>query len=160
VIREKVNIGDASGHSFSSSLSVPPIFTSSYASALTANHSIYRRYNRTSFRYYYEAILISSAVSQNVTIIGTSSMDTFGCIYDTTFEPWNASAHLVAFDDTWTGSGQFRLEDFLDSWSTHILVVSSYSPWDNGSFSVMATSPSSPIVFTLLNIVPSTTTGE
>jgi hypothetical protein len=143
-----------------SSLLAVPMFTSSYASALTVNHSVYCRYNGTTANYYYEAILISSAVSQNVTIIGTSSMDTFGCIYDTAFDPWNASAHLITCGDTWTGSGEYGFVGSLDPWDTCILVVSSFSAWEKGSFAVMARSTSSPVVFTLLNIVPSTTTGE
>jgi hypothetical protein len=132
---------------------------SSYTSALTTNHSQYKRYNGTS-TYFYEAIQMTVSVSQNVTIISDSSLDTFGSVYDTSFEPWNASANLLAFDDQSAGNDQFELHQLLNPGNTYILVVSTYWSWDTGSFSITATSPSSPVVFTLLNIVPSTTTGE
>jgi hypothetical protein len=143
-----------------SSLLAVPMFTSSYASALTVNHSVYCRYNGTNVRYYYEAIQMTVSVSQNVTIISNSSLDTFGSVYDTNFEPWNASAYLLQYDDDSGGIRQFQLQLPLISGKSYILVVTTFNTTMTGSFSVTATSPSSPVVFTLLNIVPSTTTGE
>ena len=63
-------------------------------------------------------------------------MDTFGYIYQNTFDPFDLASDLIASDNDGCGDQQFRLCLFLQANTTYILVVTTNARRMTGAFSI------------------------
>lgn len=65
-------------------------------------------------------------------------MYTYGYLYANKFNPLNPSANLINEDHDHGCNGQFKLIHYLQKEITYILVVTTFSPNETGSFSVIS----------------------
>ncbi len=85
----------------------------------------------------------------------SSSIDTYGYLYNIPFNPSYPSQSLITSDDdSGSGNGQFKIRSSLQSGRTYVLVVTTYKNVDRGSFSIRAAGPAS---VGMTSITPSTT---
>jgi hypothetical protein len=92
--------------------------------------------------YYYQTILINVTKVANVTIISQSSINTYGYLYEKSFDPFNTSVNLLMEDDDNAENEQFKLTALLRPSTIYLLVVTSFSPSVIGRFSIIASSTS------------------
>jgi len=83
--------------------------------------------------------------------------DTYGYLYQGNFYPSYPSYNIVTQNDDGAGSGQFQLTATLRSDITYILVFTTYTQQQTGSFSITASGPD--YVFFSTQIIQ-TTTGK
>ncbi len=79
-------------------------------------------------------------------------MDTYGYLYESSFDPSYPSRNLIASDDDGAGDRQFQIRGYMQSGRKYILVVTTYSSSTAGSFTVEVIGPA-PVKF--LRITPS-----
>ncbi len=72
-----------------------------------------------------------------------SSMDTYGYLYNNSFDPFYPSRNLIVYDDDSNGNQQFRINVTLKSWSKYILIVTTHETQVIDSFIVKAVGPAS-----------------
>ncbi|CAF1166844.1 unnamed protein product [Rotaria sordida] len=132
-----------------------PSHLSSYSSELTSNSAIFYRVDGDSeSTYHYQAIQVTVSISGTYTFASDSDLDTVGYFYDTSFDPSVPTENLVTDnDDGGDMRYQFRIEAFLEAGHTYILVVTTHTGSETGSFSVEANGPDS---VNLVSITPST----
>lgn len=118
------------------------LVTSTYADALTVNSTTFARTNSVS-NFYYQTISIRVYFTGNYSIMSISSMDTYGYLYSSSFNPSNLNLNLVAQDDDSGGAVQFKLTVFLQTNINYVLVATTYSASVTGSFSIAVSGPSS-----------------
>jgi hypothetical protein len=90
---------------------------------------------------YYQALQINVSMSGNYTIVSNSSMDTYGYLYNDSFNPLFPPENLLLQDDDDGGNRQFKLVSFFRSLATYIIVVTTYDGGITGGFSIIATGP-------------------
>jgi len=119
-----------------------------YSSELTMQSKVYCR-DRCSTAdydydfdddYYFETILIRVSEIADVTIISQSSINTYGYLYEKSFDPFNTSVNLLMEDDDNANNEQFKLTALLRPSTIYVLVVTSFSPSVMGRFSIIASS--------------------
>ncbi|CAF1552686.1 unnamed protein product, partial [Adineta ricciae] len=127
-------------------LTGPSKIRSSYSSALTYFSSTYcHRGVCLGSLYYYQAVKINISISGYHTIVSNSSMDTYGYLYNSTFDPLIPSQNLIVQNDDDAGNHQFKLRYLFQSAETYILVVTTYYINTTGSFTLTATGEGSVI---------------
>jgi len=115
--------------------------TSNYAGALNMNSQTYTRYG-SSGSFYYQAIEVRVPTTETYTFRSSSTIaDTIGYIYQGNFYPSYPQYNIVAQDDDTAGGGQFLITATLRSDMTYILVFTSFSPVNTGTFDVTASGP-------------------
>ena len=87
------------------------------------------------------------------TFKSSSSIDTYGCFYQGSFDPSRPSQNLVTCDDDSGGGTQFLFNATLYYGQTYILVVTTFNPRVIGAYSVIAMGPGT--VY-MTSITPST----
>jgi hypothetical protein len=113
---------------------------SMYSSMLTANTQTYSRVcGRTN--YYYETIQVNVQETGNYSFGSISSIETYGYIYNNSFDPFNPTKNLVLQDGYGCGIYQFQLTARLQLNTTYVLVVTTFFPNVQGNFSVHVTGP-------------------
>ena len=75
-------------------------------------------------------------------------MDTYGYLYESSFDPSQPLRNLIAFDADSAGDRQFRIDHYLGSERKYILVVTTRDPGVTGRFSINVVGPA------LINLVP------
>ncbi len=75
------------------------------------------------------------------TFTSSSTLDTYGYIYDTYFYSFDPSTNLMNQDDDTGGSGQFKFSVFLDAGFPYTLVFTTFRADETGSFSILASGP-------------------
>ncbi|CAF1210287.1 unnamed protein product [Adineta ricciae] len=116
----------------------PSIIQSIYPSALTDFSATYcRKIYCYPPSYYYQAIQINVLTIGYYSIASNSSMDTYGYLYNGTFDPSFISQNLIIENDDGAGSRQFGLTYYLQSAGTYIVVVTTYSAAIKGRFSLI-----------------------
>jgi hypothetical protein len=112
---------------------------SRYSSALTNNSQTYCRqdYCKDTI-YYYEAIQINVSTSGNYSIWSNSNIDTYGYIYDNSFNPSFPTQYLLLYDDG-AGNGQFMFTMTLHPLINYILVATTFLQNTIGEFTIYAT---------------------
>lgn len=93
--------------------------------------------------HHYVAMYIIANVPGEYTIKCNSSIDTYGFMYNGTFDAANPSENVLVSNDDGAGDRQFQLDVYLESSVNYILVVSTYSPDITGPFIITATGPGS-----------------
>ena len=113
-----------------------------YSSALTNSSQMYcRQGNCVSLMFYYEAIEINVTMTGNYTILCNSTKDTYGYIYNNSFDPSFPNQNLLSFNDDGGGDQQFIFRTFLQTITQYILVVTTNRVSVTGAFSIIATGP-------------------
>ncbi len=116
----------------------------SLSGTLSSSSQRFSRPNgKTGHNYYYQAIQVTIYTTGTYIFKSSSSIDTYGCLYRDTFDPSYPSNGLMISNDDDAGIGQFQISINLQSGSTYILVVTTYSAGVAGSFSISASGPTS-----------------
>ena len=82
-----------------------------------------------------------------------SSMDTYGLLYDDTFNPSMPSGSLMEYNDDGGIGLQFKITTYLVALKTYTLVVTTHGSFIAGSFSGTA---SGPLLMLLIPLIPAT----
>ena len=114
----------------------PSAVTSTYTGVLSSRSSTFVRPGSNSGDYYYQAFRVTVSVSGPYVFTSSSSIDTYGCLYNDPFNPYSPSFNLIISDDDGGGNTQFRINTTLQFGRTYILVVTTYRSSDVGSFSI------------------------
>ena len=96
---------------------------------------------------------MTTSTSGTYTLKSSSAIDTYGCLYQGSFDPSIPSRNLIACDDDGGGDRQFLITHSLLSGGPYVLVVTTYATNVTGSYSVIAGGPAS--VY-MVSITPST----
>ena len=92
---------------------------------------------------YYEAIQMKVSMTGNYTIVCHSNIDSYGYIYNNTFDPVFPFLNLLKSNDDTGGNRQFKLQLVLQIRTQYILVMTTYDVGVTGSFSIITTGPAS-----------------
>ncbi|CAF1080631.1 unnamed protein product [Adineta steineri] len=102
--------------------------------------------------YFYQAYRIETSMNGFYTFFSNSSMDTYGYLYNNSFDPSRPSLNLIESNDNGATNLQFRISSFLHSARKYILVVTTNSENIQVNFRITAVGPSwvyfSPITLT------------
>ena len=128
---------------------------SHYSSALTSHSGIYIRPGQITRSFYYEAIVLIVYSTGNFVVRSSSILDTYGYLYNSSFNPLYPFDNVIASDDDSGGSRQFLLNVTLTYGSSYILVVTTYAPGIIGDYSVTALGPAT-IIFNPIPVTTST----
>ncbi|CAF1484351.1 unnamed protein product [Adineta steineri] len=86
--------------------------------------------------FYYDAFEVKVPESRYYTIWSSSNIDTYGYIYENSFDPLNPSTNLFKKDDDGAPNDQFKFEFPLYADTTYILVVTTYRPSTIGAIKI------------------------
>ena len=95
----------------------------------------------TGSQYYYRAIQVTVSATDTYVWKSSSSMDTYGCLYNDDFDPSSPSHGLITCDDDSAGNLQFQINRTLQVGYTYILVVTTYREAVIGNFSIRGDGP-------------------
>ncbi|CAF1031562.1 unnamed protein product [Adineta steineri] len=113
------------------SLSLKVVFQSS----LTKTNQVYFR-DCTEPNFHYESIQVN-VIENGYYIFRTySALDTYGYIYEKIFNALDPLENVLKADDQSGSANQFRLDISLQANKTYILVVTTFSPSETGSFDI------------------------
>ena len=119
----------------------PAIIYSNYSNTLTSNSASFSRNGVAGSVYYYNAIEVSVRTTGTYTLKSSSSIDTYGYLYQGNFYPSSPSINLISSDDDGAGSRQFQLTSNLQSNIKYILVFTTYDERITGQFNIIASGP-------------------
>jgi len=131
------------------------VFLETFSGTLSlSSPTFYRPSGGSYLSYYYQAVQTRTYIGGTYTLRSTSStgLDTYGCLYSTSFDPTYPYKNLVTCDDDGGGNLQFLISRYLSSGQTYVLVVTTSSPHAIGSYSIIASGPGS---VSMLAISPS-----
>jgi hypothetical protein len=111
------------------------------SSMLTGSSRSYVRYGGTGSIFYYGAFEVVVPTSATYIFSSSSSIDTYGYLYNGAFYTSSTALNLVASDDDSGGGGQFRFSLFLQANVTYILVATTYASGVTGSYAVVVSGP-------------------
>jgi hypothetical protein len=117
-----------------------------YSSELTTDSHAYARTGCDESNYYYETIQVNVVTSGVYILSSKSNIDTYGYIYRDRFNPINSLDNLLSEDNQDWEKDQFKLVIDLQSSTTYVLVVTTYSPKVTGNFSIFAYGPNNIIL--------------
>ena len=115
-------------------------FSRSGQYGFTADYNYTMNYNSTP-HHYYEAIRITVRTSGYYRFTSASNFDSYGYLYNWHFDPTYPSMNLYHQDDDAGGNSQFQISAYLQAGVSYILVFTTYSESQMGSFRVVATGP-------------------
>jgi hypothetical protein len=118
------------------------VIESAHLSALTTNSSKYSSSGCDASNYYYEAIRVNVAMSGYYRLRSSTTVNTVGYIYKETFNTINFRENLLSENDDSCGGVQFKFILNLQVGTTYIVVVTTYLPYNTGTFSILASGPS------------------
>ena len=107
------------------------------SSALTSNSQQYHRVSGVSDFYYYELIEIEVVVNDYHSIESSSSLDTYGYLYQTKFDPNSPSLNLIGSNDDDGRNKQFQIKAKLYSNLKYFLLLTTYLPYDFGEYTII-----------------------
>jgi hypothetical protein len=93
--------------------------------------------------YYYATVQVSVSTAGIFNLASKSKIDTYGYIYNNSFDPSYPALNLLLQDDEGGSNGQFKLTYYLQPESRYILVTTTYYPNATGKFSISASGPGS-----------------
>ena len=116
-----------------------------FSGTLSSNSPTFSRPYGGSSSYYYQAIQTTTYTGGTYTLRSTSrtGLDTYGCLYSSSFDPTYPNRNLLTCDDDSGGSLQFLISYYLLSGSTYVLVVTTSRSYATGSYSITALGPGS-----------------
>jgi hypothetical protein len=106
------------------------------SSRLTKDSQMYSQdCNLESF--FYEAFEVKVPENRYYTIWSSSNIDTYGYIYENSFDPLDPFENLLTSNDDSEGYGdQFKIETHLYDDTRYILIVTTYSPKQIGDITI------------------------
>jgi hypothetical protein len=116
---------------------------SKYSSELTTSNPTYCRGTCEKGNFYYVAITVCVATPGTYLFSSKSDIDTYGYIYTNSFNPSKPRRNLLQENNDSGEKKQFKLKVNLKSVSKYILVTTTSSPNVTGSFSIIASGPTS-----------------
>lgn len=129
--------------------------SSTYSNILSSSNPIFvRPKSNIANYYYYYAIQVTIYMDGTYIFSSNSSLDTYGCVYRSSFDAQSPSQNLIAFDDDGAGNGQFQISLNLSSYGVYVLVVTTYSSSVTGNFSIKTVGPT-PVSLTSITQVTS-----
>lgn len=115
-----------------------------YSSTLNNSSETYcHRESCSGSLYYYEGTSLNVSVSGYYIITSNSSMDTYGYIYNNSFNSSMISQNLISSDNDSGDFDQFMFYMFLKGTTKYILVTTTDSPYITGRFTIMINGPGS-----------------
>jgi hypothetical protein len=105
------------------------------SSALTTKSQMYSQ-DCSQDNFYYDAFEIKVPETRYYTIWSSSNIDTYGYIYENSFDSLNPSENLWMKDDDGGSNGQFKFEIPLYVDTTYILVITTYYPKTPGEIKI------------------------
>ncbi|CAF1575460.1 unnamed protein product [Rotaria sp. Silwood1] len=113
-----------------------------YSSSLNDSSKMFcREINCSQGYFYYQSIDLNISKDGYYTIRCYSNIDTYGYIYNKTFNYYSPSENILSFNDDYGGNSQFMFNMFLNSLTKYILVVTTYSSNVKGSYSIIVSGP-------------------
>ena len=120
---------------------LPSVIQSTYLSALATNSQKYGRRDCERSHYYYEAIQVKIVTSGLYTFTSDSKIDLYGYFYKDYFNPLNPSENNLFQDDDGCRHGQFKVIVNLQSSTSYVLVVTTFSQQTTSQFMISAFGP-------------------
>lgn len=117
------------------------IIQSTYSSALTIDSQKYGRRDCEWPNYYYEAIQVNVETPGLYIFMSNSEIDMFGYFYENYFNPLNPSENQLFRDDDGCRHGQFKVIGNLQSSTSYVLVVTTFSHQATSQFMISAFGP-------------------
>lgn len=112
-----------------------------YGSELTTNSSVYSRTSVAS-KFYYETMQVKVVQAAWYVLTSASSINTYGYIYKSNFNPFNPLENLLSQDDDKSCKPyQFQLITYLQPSVTYILVVTTFATEVTCKFSFLVFGP-------------------
>jgi hypothetical protein len=99
-------------------------------------------------------VIVDTTGTYDITSNGL--FDSYGCLYDGSFNPLYPSQNLITTDDDGGGNRQFQISRSLQSGRIYILVVTTYSTGITGSFTIRAGGPASVYMTSITPTTPRT----
>ncbi|CAF3558737.1 unnamed protein product [Rotaria socialis] len=112
-----------------------------YSSSLTANSPTYCRTTCIRWQFYYDVLTVTVTKAGKYKFTSESNIDTYGYIYNSSFNPANPHLNLLAEDNDSGKKRQFQLKINLQPWETYVLVITTFIPNVRGSFSIDVSDP-------------------
>jgi hypothetical protein len=113
---------------------------STYTSVLTKDTQTYSRVcGRTN--YHYETIQVNVQENSTYSFDSISTIITYGYIYEYSFDPFNPTENLLSQSNYSCGGFHFQFATYLRRNMTYVLVVTTFQPNVQGSFSVFVRGP-------------------
>ena len=109
-------------------------------------------------RHFCEALRVTVNMTGTYMFTSASTMDTYGSLYQGSFNPERPSLNQRAFDDDNGGNGQFKITDYLEAGASYILLVTTFAEQVTGPFSITGSGPRA-VGFARMNITWPTTTS-
>ncbi|UJR12170.1 hypothetical protein I4U23_016347, partial [Adineta vaga] len=119
------------------------LFKSNYSSALNTNSPVYIGSEADNTMSYYQAIKTSVLTTGIYTILCSSTMDTYGYMYNRTFNPAYPYQNMLLSDDETGENSQFLLTVVFQAMVQYILIVTTYEEKVTGRFSLIGQGPDS-----------------
>lgn len=111
-----------------------------YSSKLTTSTQTYSRECGNS-NYYYETIQVDVQETGNYSFAGISGIKIYGYIYNNSFNPFSPTENLLSDSGVECDKYRFQIIVYLQVNITYVLVVTTFSPKEQGNFSVHVTGP-------------------
>jgi hypothetical protein len=115
----------------------------SYYGNLPSSNLVFFRPSQNDGYYYYEALRFTISVSGTYTFTSSSSIDTYGLLYNSPVDPSYSSQNLITYNDDSGSDRQFRITQYLVSGTTYVLIVTTYAPNVRGAYTLRTSGPQS-----------------
>lgn len=106
----------------------------------------------SSGHFYYSATEIIANITGLYSFVSSSSLDTYGLLYNATFYPNDVNRNQLLIDDDTAGESQFRITFLASMSESYILVVTTYNPETIGSVLIVTNGPG-PVTFRMVDSV-------
>ena len=133
-------------------LAPTPLLSGTYESEWNITTQQYDRYGGDNPFYYFEAIQVTVPVSGSYTFVCNSTIDSYGYLYNDTFNPYHPSANFLQADDDRAGNHQFLLNSPLSVNGKYVLVPTTFIVNKTSKFSIIGYGFGGMINFTKLNV--------
>lgn len=117
------------------------ILGATLSSSLTSSSERFCRPGGYSNNYYFQAIEVIANTNGEYTFVSVSSMDTYGYLYRDHIDPSYPSKNLIISNDDGAGDRQFKITYSLQAGTPYVIVVTTFSPYTTGSFSLRVSGP-------------------
>ena len=137
-------------------ISGAPTFAHSanFAGQLSDVSPVFIRPNGYDDGYYYQAFSFMVFAGGIYSFTTDSTIDTYGLLYDGTFDPSMSSGNLMEYNDDGGIGLQFKITTYLLALKTYTLVVTTHGSFIVGSFSGTAAGPT-PLTLTVFGATTS-----
>lgn len=111
-----------------------------YSGNLSMSSLTFIRPNANSSGYYYQTINVTVSVTGTYTFSSSSTIDIYGCLYNSSFDPSYPDLWLAPDNDL-GGDGQFLISYNLEHMRSYILLVTTFQPNVTGPYLIRTTGP-------------------